>query len=271
MIACANGYIVRITMDVLCAGRCDIATCSTQLHNYNSTDVMIENSIVSIIGSNLTPSCETFFKRHGLTIQYFPRSSDGIDLRDHQTACKNAIDNEYMGTFIFDETCIFSKNFFLMFRDFCAHVIANRSGEIFYCGSENFGPTIGHIHKQGLSMLYCTVNTSHHAYYIRGSGMRKLAETALMGGVISDMQMILQYRKWTTCPSLVHKKYVSGVARLIQLPLLQSLLTRKVENHADIQNVLDTDWQSFMFGIIMLIVFQRVREIIENNIAQLIT
>ena len=172
---------------------------------------MLENSNVAVIGDALQDTHVAFFERNQLSVKCFPKSGNGIHLLDHQQACKYALQQKYFGTFIFDETCKFSKEFFVMFREFCQSVEQNKSGEIFYLGSENFGPTIGRPKKKGVSIVCSTFNTTHHAYYIRGTGLRKLADVTLSGGVSDVIYMTMGLRKWSAVPSLVSRKEITGL------------------------------------------------------------
>ena len=231
---------------------------------------MFENSNVAVIGDALQDTYDAFFKRYKLAVKCFPKNGTGIDLLDHQRACKYAIQQKYFGTFVFDETCIFSKEFFVMFRDFCDCVSQNKSGEIFHLGSENFGPTIGRARKKGVNIVCSTLNTTHHAYYIRGTGLRKLAEAGLSGGIADDIFMTIRFRKWSSVPSLVSKKEITGLAKLVTSPIFRFFLPSPVRTQSDVQRILEVEWQSLIYGVLMLVIFGTIRNYIEGNIASLI-
>ena len=232
---------------------------------------MIENSNVAIIGGPLQDTHLAFFKRHNLSVKHFTKSEPGINLSHHQQACKYAIQNHYFGTFIFDETCQFSKEFFLMFREFCESVQSNKSGEIFYLGSENFGPIIGRSRKKGVSIVCSTFNSTHHAYYIRGTGLRKLAEVSLSGNIADHFFMNMRLRKWSAMPSLVSKKDITGIAaHIVKFPVFHFFLSTPLKTQSSVQSILETEWQSTIFGVFMLVVFSTIRNYIQENIASMI-
>ena len=180
----------------------------------------------------------------------------------HALAVKNAMDHGFTSVMIVDNAT-FDDNKLFMIPSILREIGADRSHQCVLLGGEHFGIVLGMRPNALFSINGCTWSNGNHAYVLRYSGMRKLANDLVA------KPNALTWRTFHTAaviPSIAHaQKCPEWVTRLPQIPGV----IRKFESHKGFQAFLENEWQSLLKSVLAYIVFSifadKIKAVVRHN------
>ena len=217
-----------------------------------------ENLIIAFVKCKNMHSVTPFLERKSIEYMQRDNVNDALDV---------ALENDYTKIMVFRDDCVFDAKFFVLFHKILNMINEDKHGEIFYLGSENIGPTFSKKYKD-VCVTLCTLNMTQHAFALRNSGIAKMKKASIDSNTIKNCFNICRLMEQRSIlPSVVSKETMSTMGKMMQLPLVNLALAKKVKCQSDVQEILERDWQSMLAAVVLTIVFNQLKEYILTKVA----
>lgn len=196
------------------------------------------------------------------------RSISYVDASNLGAALNIASAKDYAKVFVFIGDCVFEARFFVLFSKILNEIESDKHGELYYLGSENVGPTFSRS-KREICVTSTTLNISHHAFVLCHAGIHKMKKVELStNGVVNHFNIMMNHiEQRAICPSVISREGMSPIGNILKSPILKMVLSKKTASQSDVQNILEKDWQSFMTTITLTLIFNVIKDFIQNTVA----